>query len=96
VAQRRIVHAIDTLVAAHPGCTLAVVSHGIILALYMCHVKRRARSDPAIWRGIGFPDLAVVDPVQRAVIVDFRGSHAWRNGIIRHDVSNPALADRPP
>jgi broad specificity phosphatase PhoE len=73
VAQRRIVHAIDTLVAAHHGRTLAVVSHGIVLALYMCHVKRLARPDPAIWRSIGFPDLAVVDPVHRAVIVDFRG-----------------------
>jgi hypothetical protein len=39
----------------------------------MCHVKRLARPDPAIWRGIGFADVAVVDPVGCAVIVDFRG-----------------------
>jgi broad specificity phosphatase PhoE len=73
LAQQRIVRALDTLVAAHPNCTLAVVSHGIVLALYMCHVKRLARPDPAIWRGIGFADVAVVDPVGCAVIVDFRG-----------------------
>jgi broad specificity phosphatase PhoE len=74
LAQQRIVHTIDRLVAAHPGCTLAVISHGIILALYMCHLKRSVRPDPAdIWHRIGFLDLAVVDPVQHTVMVDFRG-----------------------
>jgi broad specificity phosphatase PhoE len=74
LAQQRIVHTIDSLVAAHSGSTLAVISHGIILALYMCHLKSSVRPDPAaIWRRIGFPDLAVVDPVQHMVMVDFHG-----------------------
>jgi broad specificity phosphatase PhoE len=73
LAQQRIVRAIDTLVAAQPGCTRAIISHGIVLALYLCHVKRIMMPDPAIWRRIGFPDLALVDPVRRAVIVDFHG-----------------------
>jgi broad specificity phosphatase PhoE len=73
LAQQRIVRAIDTLVAARPGCTLAIVSHGIVLALYMCHLKRIMMPDPAVWRRIGVPDLALIDPVRRAVIVDFHG-----------------------
>ncbi|HKC75096.1 MAG TPA: histidine phosphatase family protein [Chloroflexota bacterium] len=73
LAQQRIVRAIDTLVAAHPGRPLAIISHGIVLALYMCHLKRLMMPDPAIWRRIGFPDLALVDPGRRAVIVDFHG-----------------------
>jgi hypothetical protein len=39
----------------------------------MCHLKRIMMPDPAIWRRIGFPDLALVDPLRRAAIVDFRG-----------------------
>jgi hypothetical protein len=39
----------------------------------MCHLKRIVMPDPAIWRRSGFPDLALVDPVRRAVIVDFHG-----------------------
>ena len=73
LAQQRIVHAIERLVAAHPVCPLAVISHGIVLALYMCHLKSIVMPDLAIWRRIGFPDLAVVDAVQRVVIVDFHG-----------------------
>jgi hypothetical protein len=39
----------------------------------MCHLKRIMMPDPAIWRRIGLADIAVVDPVGRAVIVDFCG-----------------------
>ncbi len=78
-AQNRIVQAVDELQARLAGKDLAVVSHGIVLSLYMAHI-RRLPSDLAIWEKIGLPDLAVVGPLQRTVLVDFGSDpHAARS-----------------
>ncbi|HEX5414384.1 MAG TPA: histidine phosphatase family protein [Chloroflexota bacterium] len=70
-AGERVTRAIEDLLAANPHRSLAVVSHGIVLTLYLSALLGLPTPDPALWRGIGMPDLAVVDPVSRGVIVGF-------------------------
>lgn len=79
-AQQRIVSAVEGLLAAHPGRRLAVVSHGIVLTLYLSHLLGRSRPDADIWRGIGFPDFAVVDPAEGRLISSFRGPGFYEEG----------------
>ena len=64
---RRISRAIDDLLSANPGCSLAVVSHGIVLTLYLSALLGLPTPDPAIWRSIAMPDLTAVEPNARKV-----------------------------
>lgn len=72
-AQRRVTEAVSAAVAGAEGRTVAVVSHGIALTLYLCHLLQLDPPDPTIWESIGTPDLAVVDPIAGRVLVPFRG-----------------------
>jgi broad specificity phosphatase PhoE len=59
-AQERIVHAIDGLLNGQLTHSVAVVSHGIVLGLYMAHLRSEAVADVALWRRLRFPDLAII------------------------------------
>lgn len=72
-AQRRITLAVEGLRAAFPDETLAIVSGGILLTLYLAAVQNLPTPDPAVWGSIGMPDLAVVDPERRPIIRGFAG-----------------------
>jgi len=59
-AAERITDCIKGLVAAHPGQTLAVVSHGLILTLFLARLEDRWPT-VAEWHAVPFTGLAVVD-----------------------------------
>lgn len=76
-AQRRIVHAIDRMVERYPQQTVAVGHHGIVLTLYLSRLMGLETPSLTLWQSIEFPDVAVVDPVQRVVLRSFgQGSTA--------------------
>jgi broad specificity phosphatase PhoE len=72
-ALARFTRGVDTLVAEHPEGGLAVVTHGTVLALYMAHLRGEPTASIESWRGIGLPDLALVDHRAGAVIRNFAG-----------------------
>jgi len=72
-AQMRVIKAIDDLVAAHHGEKVVVVSHGLVLSLYVAHLNGADQLPIDIWRHIAFPDLALVDPRWRYLISGFQG-----------------------
>ncbi|MFN2271841.1 MAG: histidine phosphatase family protein [Anaerolineae bacterium] len=59
-ASKRITRCIKGLSAKHPGKTLAIVSHGLVTALFLAHLEGRWPT-VAEWRAIPFAGLAVVD-----------------------------------
>jgi len=69
--QLRFVKAVEELLAKFGDAEVAVVSHGIVLSLYMAYIRRLPTSDLTIWERISLPDLAVVDPLHWKVLVDF-------------------------
>jgi broad specificity phosphatase PhoE len=64
---------VSAICARHPGETVALVSHGIVLALYVSRVLRRP-PDIALWESIRFPDVAVVDLGEQTVMRPFGSS----------------------
>jgi broad specificity phosphatase PhoE len=70
-AQRRIVGAIDRLAGGARDEAIAVVSHGIVLTLYVSWLRGLAEPDLDRWRRMRFPDAAVVDHERRVVLSDF-------------------------
>lgn len=75
-AQRRMVDAVAALVHTHPDQTAALVSHGIVLTLYLAWLMGRDTPDLALWRALRFPDLAVVAPLERRIILPFEAQRA--------------------
>ena len=69
--QRRIAHAIDRIVEQYPHGTVAAVSHGIVLTLYLSWLLGLETPSLTLWQSIGFPDAAVVDPERRVVLQPF-------------------------
>jgi len=59
-AAERITRCLKGLVASHPEQTLAVVSHGLILTLFLARLENRWPT-VAEWRAIPFTGLAVMD-----------------------------------
>jgi broad specificity phosphatase PhoE len=59
-AAGRITHCIRELVAAHPGQTLAVVSHGLVLTLFLAQLDDRWPTTSE-WRAVPFAGLITVD-----------------------------------
>lgn len=59
-AAERITRCIKDVAAAHPGQTLAVVSHGLVCALFLARLEGRW---PTVveWQAIPFAGVAVVD-----------------------------------
>lgn len=57
-ARERFVHAVTHILARHPGQTVAAVTHGTVLALYLAQA---AGLDPvAYWRSLGMPAYIVL------------------------------------
>lgn len=56
----RITRCLKELVAAHPGQTLAAVSHGLVLTLFLAQLENRW---PTVdeWRTVPFTGLSIVD-----------------------------------
>jgi len=69
-AQQRLVRVVGDLLASSTD-DVAVVSHGIVLSLYLAHVRGKASVDLEAWRRMRMPDLAVVDADRAEVLVDF-------------------------
>ena len=59
-ATTRFTGAMDRFVRTLAGRAGLVVGHGLVLALYMAAVGGRTIVDPADWRAIRMPDLAIV------------------------------------
>jgi broad specificity phosphatase PhoE len=80
-AGRRMASAVEEILAESRGLDVAVVSHGLVLTLYVSSLLRSISlgaspvgiegSSLDIWRGIRFPDVAVVDADARIVVVPF-------------------------
>jgi broad specificity phosphatase PhoE len=70
-AQRRMVNAVERIVAGHRDRNVAIVSHGIALTLYLSALRGLALPDLDLWRRMRLPDLALVDPERRLVLEDF-------------------------
>jgi broad specificity phosphatase PhoE len=57
-ARRRFAHAIDRVLAQHPAGSVAVVTHGTVLSLFLADVTG---IDPVpFWLGLGLPALVVL------------------------------------
>jgi broad specificity phosphatase PhoE len=70
-AQRRMVTAVSDAWTAFGDDGLGIVSHGIVLSLYVAHLKGQRTPDLDYWRSIRLPDVAVVDPIGNTVLLDF-------------------------
>lgn len=69
-AHSRFAAAVDGLVAAHPGRTLAVVAHGTVISLY---VARANGLDPLpLWQQLALPSFVVLElPTRKPVQYHF-------------------------
>ncbi len=65
-ARSRMRACIDGIVDRHAGLNVGIVSHGIVLTLYLADVfSLDANAAIDLWRSIRFPDVAVLDPEAR-------------------------------
>jgi len=68
----RIRDAIDAILKAHSEAEVAVVSHGLALSLFLARLlDLDGEATAGLWRGIAFPDHAIVDPGTRALVQPF-------------------------
>jgi 2,3-bisphosphoglycerate-dependent phosphoglycerate mutase len=72
-AAERITRRLKELAAAHPKQTLAVVSHGLVLTLFLARLENRWPT-VAEWRAVPFAGLAIVDMTTWHLI------KGWSNG----------------
>lgn len=79
--EQRFTHAVQRVVAAHPDQTLAVVTHGTVMALFLA---RRMRQTPfALWQAftmpcmvaLTLPDLRPVTAVVHCSPIEIGGGH---------------------
>jgi broad specificity phosphatase PhoE len=66
-AQTRIVTAIERLWMLHEGETLAVVSHGLVLTLYLAYLTDSAPTLD-LWHSLPFASTIQVNPEARAIL----------------------------
>lgn len=65
-ALRRVRACIDGIAERHQGLEVGVVSHGLVLTLYLTDLLGlAAAASHELWAGMRFPDVAVVDPEAR-------------------------------
>lgn len=69
-AQTRIMIAIERLLMLHEGVTLAVVSHGLALTLYLAHLAGTPPSFDA-WKTLPFAGAIQVDPEAHIILNRF-------------------------
>jgi broad specificity phosphatase PhoE len=66
--------AIHAVTRRHPDEDVAIVSHGLVLTLWLTELLGLdAAGTFDLWSRMRFPDLAVVDPVGRRVERDLGG-----------------------
>ena len=71
-ALRRVRACIDGIVERHQGLEVGVVSHGLVLTLYLTDLLGlAAAASHERWASIRFPDVAVVDPEARQLEREF-------------------------
>jgi broad specificity phosphatase PhoE len=70
-AQRRFAAAVEAIRAEAGGDDVAIVAHGLVITLYLAHLREHDRASLEDWRSIGFADYAVLDGAQ--VIQWFQG-----------------------
>lgn len=59
---------IGGILAEYEGDSVGVVSHGVVLTLYLTDLLGLdGRAAFALWSGLRFPDVALVDPAGRRV-----------------------------
>lgn len=72
VALGRVRACIDGIVARHREQAIAVVSHGLVLTLYLADLLGLGgAASYELWARIRFPDIAVVDPEARRLEREF-------------------------
>jgi broad specificity phosphatase PhoE len=76
MALDRFARAVDAIVWGDPGGNNAIVSHGIVLTLYLSALRGLPAPDLDLWRRLRSPDVAIVDPFERKVVADF-GDLPW-------------------
>jgi broad specificity phosphatase PhoE len=83
VAQTRVVRCAEDLLAEAAG-SVSVVSHGLLLSLYVASLS--GRSAPALeeWKSIPLPGVAVVDPAARELLTPFLSVDAFLDWEGRH------------
>jgi broad specificity phosphatase PhoE len=72
-ARARIVGCIERLLADTAG-DLVVVSHGLVLSLYLADLRGQPRVDLAEWEAIPLPAVAVVGVAARRILAPWRGA----------------------
>lgn len=58
-ALARFSRAVVSVLAAHPEGDIVIVTHGRVLSLYLGALT--ATNPSAIWKGLGLPDLRVIE-----------------------------------
>ena len=69
-AQTRVMTAIERLLMLHENETLAVVSHGLALTLYLAYLTD-TQPTLDLWRGLSFASATQVDPDARQMLARF-------------------------
>ncbi|MCH7580042.1 MAG: histidine phosphatase family protein [Chloroflexi bacterium] len=65
-ARSRVRACIDGIVDRHTGLSVGIVSHGIVLTIYLADVlSLDANAAIDLWKSIRFPDVAVLNPEQK-------------------------------
>lgn len=72
-ARRRMVEAVEAVAAQSGGRPCAVVSHGLVLSLYIAHLRGDTAPSLAEWRAIPMPGWTLLDTDTREMIQPFRG-----------------------
>lgn len=71
-ASSRIVACIDRIVSRHEVADVGVVSHGLVLTLYLSGLLGLDEAKTfELWSGIGLPDVAAVEPGERRLVRGF-------------------------
>lgn len=63
--------AVDQLLLDAAGRDLVIASHGTVLSLYLAWLNGQPTVNPADWKAIGMPDLAVVDTASMQAVHPF-------------------------
>jgi broad specificity phosphatase PhoE len=70
-AEARVASAVGEILAERPGDDVAVVSHGLVLTLYLSRLLGLPGPSLDLWRSIRFPDVAIVDAATWRVVSSF-------------------------
>lgn len=70
-ARARFVTAVDACLAAHPGESMAVVAHGLVLTLYLSSLMDGPSANLVTWRAIPFAAVALVERGTRRLLCPF-------------------------